>query len=61
MLRSSSMYDTANKGMRWVYLYSFVSVIGAMEVLFIVSGWWFLFRAHNVPSSVEDGYAPISS
>ncbi|KAJ9694811.1 hypothetical protein PVL29_010337 [Vitis rotundifolia] len=61
VLSSSSMYDPANKRMRWVYLYSFASAIGAMEILFIVSSWWFLFRVHNVPSSAEDGYGPISS
>ncbi|KAL6337396.1 hypothetical protein AAG906_036710 [Vitis piasezkii] len=61
VVHSSSVYDTASKKMRWVYLYSFASAIGAIEVLFIVSGWWFLFRVHNVPSSAEDGYGPISS
>ncbi|RVW44478.1 putative receptor protein kinase ZmPK1 [Vitis vinifera] len=61
VVHSSSVYDTASKKMRWVYLYSFASAIGAIVVLFIVSGWWFLFRVHNVPSSAEDGYGPISS
>ncbi|KAJ9694810.1 hypothetical protein PVL29_010336 [Vitis rotundifolia] len=61
VLSSSSMYDTASKKMGWVYLYSFASAIGAIEVLFIVSGWWFLFRVHNVSSSAEDAYGPISS
>ncbi|KAJ9694809.1 hypothetical protein PVL29_010335 [Vitis rotundifolia] len=61
VVHSSSVYDTVSKKIRWVYLYSFASAIGAIEVLFIVSGWWFLFRVHNVPSSAEDGYGPISS
>ena len=58
---SSFAYGTANKKMRWVYLYSFASAIGAIEILFIVTGWWFLFRVQNVPSSAENGYGPISS
>ncbi|CBI30483.3 unnamed protein product, partial [Vitis vinifera] len=37
VVHSSSVYDTASKKMRWVYLYSFASAIGAIEVLFIVS------------------------
>ncbi|CBI30482.3 unnamed protein product, partial [Vitis vinifera] len=37
VVHSSSVYDTASKQMRWVYLYSFASAIGAIEVLLIVS------------------------
>ncbi|KAJ4969595.1 hypothetical protein NE237_002694 [Protea cynaroides] len=45
----------------WVYLYSFALAIGAIEVFFASFGWWFLFRRHGVPTSVEDGYQAIAS
>ncbi|KAK4833429.1 hypothetical protein QYF36_004789 [Acer negundo] len=61
MIGSSSMYETAVKRVRWVYLYGFAIAIGAIEIIFFVSGWWFLFRKHNVPSLLEDGYRIISS
>ncbi|XP_022765829.1 putative receptor protein kinase ZmPK1 [Durio zibethinus] len=61
IIRSSSMYETRGKRVRWVYLYSFASVIGAIEMLFIVSGWWLLFRKHGVPEVAEEGYRVISS
>ncbi|KAK0585419.1 hypothetical protein LWI29_028207 [Acer saccharum] len=58
---TSSMYDTAVKRIRWAYLYGFAIAIGAIEVIFFVAGWWFLFRKHDVPSLLEDGYRVISS
>ncbi|XP_043719574.1 putative receptor protein kinase ZmPK1 [Telopea speciosissima] len=60
-LGSSVMYGTQSGRTNWVYLYSFALAIGAIEVLFVSSGWWFLFRRHGVPTSVEDGYQAISS
>ncbi|KAK3040492.1 hypothetical protein RJ639_028777 [Escallonia herrerae] len=61
LLGSPTMYDTVIKRVRWVYLYSFALAIGVIEAFVIVSGWWFLFRKHGVPSTVEDGYRMISS
>ena len=61
IVQSSRTYDNDGKGTRWVYLYSFAGALGALDVLFIVTGWWFLFRVPNVSSLVEDGYGPISS
>ncbi|XP_017977300.1 PREDICTED: putative receptor protein kinase ZmPK1 [Theobroma cacao] len=58
---SSSMYGTGGKRVRWVYLYSFASVIGAIEMLFIMSSWWLLFRRRDVHAVVEEGYRVISS
>ncbi|KAF8006312.1 hypothetical protein BT93_K0568 [Corymbia citriodora subsp. variegata] len=58
---SSTMYDTIGKGVRWTYLYWFASVIGAAEILIFFSGWWILFRKHDVQSIVEDGYHVIMS
>ncbi|KAK3226287.1 hypothetical protein Dsin_006149 [Dipteronia sinensis] len=61
VIGTSSMYDTAIKRIRWAYLYGFAIAIGAIEVIFFVTGWWFLFRKHDVPSLLEDGYRVISS
>ncbi|XP_010256777.1 PREDICTED: putative receptor protein kinase ZmPK1 [Nelumbo nucifera] len=59
---SSNMYGKDNKGRtRWIYLYSFIYAIGAIESLFIASGWWCLFRRNKVKISMEDGYRAISS
>ncbi|KAJ6913197.1 hypothetical protein NC651_015642 [Populus alba x Populus x berolinensis] len=56
MIGSPSMYNTNTKRIRCVYLYSFASAIGFIELLFVVSGWWLLFRKHGVPALVGDGY-----
>ncbi|KAJ4704580.1 Receptor protein kinase [Melia azedarach] len=61
MFGSPSMYHTAGKRMKWTYLYWFALAIGAFEAIFILSGWWLLFRKQGLPSSVEDGYRAISS
>ncbi|KAH8507054.1 hypothetical protein H0E87_009525 [Populus deltoides] len=37
MIGSPSMYNINTKRMRWVYLYSFASAIGFIELLFVVS------------------------
>ncbi|KAL8526839.1 hypothetical protein ACS0TY_015903 [Phlomoides rotata] len=58
---SPSMYDFSSKRVRWVYVYSFAGALGAIEMMFIVIGWWFLFRIHGIPASVEAGYKMISS
>ncbi|KAK1285018.1 putative receptor protein kinase ZmPK1 [Acorus calamus] len=45
----------------WVYFYSFVCAVGAIEFLFVASGWWFLFRKRDVLNEVEEGYQMITS
>nr|KJB36665.1 hypothetical protein B456_006G169900 [Gossypium raimondii] len=40
---------------------SFASVIGAIQMLFFVSGWWFLFRKSGIPAMVEEGYRVLSN
>ncbi|KAG5550301.1 hypothetical protein RHGRI_015307 [Rhododendron griersonianum] len=65
---SASMYNFVLKRVRWAYqqkkrwayLYSFASAIGAIEILFFVIGW-LLFRKHELPGTVEDGYRMLSS
>ncbi|XP_031375847.1 putative receptor protein kinase ZmPK1 [Punica granatum] len=61
LVGSSSMYDGIGKRIRWAYLYWFASVIGAVEILFFMSGWWILFRKQGGPDPLEDGYQALSS
>ncbi|XVE76442.1 hypothetical protein DITRI_Ditri12bG0173000 [Diplodiscus trichospermus] len=61
MIGSSSLYVAKGNRVRWVYLYGFASVIGAIEVIIILSGWWHIFRKHGVPTVVEEGYRMISN
>ena len=58
---SPSMYNFDTKRTRWVYFYSFASAIGLIEILFVVSGWWFLFRKRGSPNLAEDGYHLVLS
>lgn len=60
-LNSSNIYRIENGRTKWVFLYSFAFSVGAIEIFFIASGWWFLFRRQGDPMSVEDGYRAISS
>ncbi|XP_047978955.1 putative receptor protein kinase ZmPK1 [Salvia hispanica] len=61
LIGSSSMYDFDSRRFKWVYMYSFAAALGAIELMFILLGWWFLFRKHGIPASVEAGYNMISS
>ncbi|BFG31919.1 hypothetical protein CerSpe_181930 [Prunus speciosa] len=45
VIGTSSMYHNPSKTMRWAYLYYFASALGVVEFLFILSGWWLLFRS----------------
>ncbi|MBA0601373.1 hypothetical protein Gorai_004553, partial [Gossypium raimondii] len=57
----SSMYAAKVKRMKWAYLYWFAFVIGAIEMIFIVSGSWLLFKRHDVSDVVKEGYRVIAS
>ncbi|KAL2485187.1 G-type lectin S-receptor-like serine/threonine-protein kinase [Abeliophyllum distichum] len=61
LVDSLSMYHFNRRTVRWVYIYSFCGALGAIELIFVVLGWWFLFKKHGVPASVEAGYCMISS
>ncbi|KAL8167925.1 hypothetical protein V2J09_009424 [Rumex salicifolius] len=60
MLKSAS-FGTPSQHTRWVYLYSFASTLGVIEVLILAFGWLLLFGKHGIPASLEDGYRAISS
>ncbi|KAL5228974.1 hypothetical protein ABZP36_017239 [Zizania latifolia] len=40
---------------KWSYLFAFASVLGALDVLFIATGWWFLCSKQSIPSALEAG------
>ncbi|KAJ0088674.1 hypothetical protein Patl1_31782 [Pistacia atlantica] len=61
MMGSPSMYDTTGKRVRWIYMYWFALAIGAIEVIFLLLGWWLIYRRHGVPSFLEDGYHALST
>ncbi|KAF5737189.1 putative receptor protein kinase ZmPK1 [Tripterygium wilfordii] len=47
---------------RWHYLYSLAAALGGIEILFVIAGFWFLFRRrHRLPASGEDGNNFMSS
>ncbi|XP_073009175.1 putative receptor protein kinase ZmPK1 [Typha latifolia] len=58
---SSHVYKRKSGRTTWVYLYLFVSAFGLIEVLFVASGWWFIFRREEKPTLLEEGYKVISS
>ncbi|KAJ4820599.1 Serine/threonine-protein kinase [Rhynchospora pubera] len=58
---TSTMFHTGRNDPKWSYLFIFTAVLGALEILIIVAGWWYLFKGTDVPKSVEEGYKMISS
>ncbi|KAJ1284700.1 hypothetical protein BS78_03G225300 [Paspalum vaginatum] len=61
MLGSASMYGTKKDNINWTYFYVFAAILGALELLVIVTGWYFFFKKHNIPKSMEDGYKMITN
>ncbi|KAK1562141.1 hypothetical protein Q3G72_007015 [Acer saccharum] len=53
VIGSSSMYETAVKRVRWVYLYGFTIAIGAIEVIFFVAGYMAPEWALNLPITAK--------
>ncbi|XP_031126960.1 putative receptor protein kinase ZmPK1 [Ipomoea triloba] len=61
LVGSPSMYEEKPKRFRWIYLYSFCSAFGVIELLVFLLGWWALFSKHGIPASIENGYCVLSS
>ncbi|KAJ3670617.1 hypothetical protein LUZ60_008043 [Juncus effusus] len=55
------MFGSNKNDIKWTYMYIFIGVLGSIEILFMAIGWWYLFRAGDVPESVEEGYKMISN
>ncbi|KAL8167909.1 hypothetical protein V2J09_009408 [Rumex salicifolius] len=60
-LLKSATSGTPSHHATWVYLYSFASALGVIEVLILACGWFLLFGKHGMPASLEDGYRAISN
>ncbi|CAO2842464.1 unnamed protein product [Amaranthus hypochondriacus] len=53
--------DLSKHRFKWVYVYSFVGVIGVIEVLVFCASWCFLIRKKSISASIEEGYRKNSS
>lgn len=45
---------------KWPYFYWFAFAFGAIEVLFIAFGWWFISKRKRKPTPIEEGYKLIA-
>ncbi|KQK09112.1 putative receptor protein kinase ZmPK1 [Brachypodium distachyon] len=61
MLVFANAYIKNPDNISWSYFYIFAAILGAVELLFIMTGWYVLFKAHNIPKSMEEGYKMITS
>jgi serine/threonine protein kinase len=61
MLVPEDAYNKNSDNISWAYFYSFAAILGAVELLFIMTGWYVLFKMHNMPKSVEEGYKMITN
>ncbi|KAL2932248.1 putative receptor protein kinase ZmPK1 [Bienertia sinuspersici] len=61
LMLNKTYRDTSNQSFKWVYVYSFVGAIGAIEVIIFVTSLIFLFRKHGISASFEEWYRTISS
>ncbi|XP_047059617.1 putative receptor protein kinase ZmPK1 [Lolium rigidum] len=59
--KQENMYGIKRDNIKWIYFYVFTAILGALEVLVIVTGWCVFFRNSNMPKSMEDGYKMITS
>ncbi|KAL5227128.1 hypothetical protein ABZP36_015393 [Zizania latifolia] len=50
---------TPRNSWKWTYLFAFAGVLGIVDLLFIVTGWWFLSSKQSIPSALESGYRKV--
>ncbi|XP_062217251.1 putative receptor protein kinase ZmPK1 [Phragmites australis] len=61
MIVSEDAYMKNSDNINWIYFYVFAAILGAIELLFILTGWYFLFKMYDIPKSMEEGYRMITS
>ncbi|KAL5991504.1 hypothetical protein ACLOJK_012413 [Asimina triloba] len=59
VLGSSLTDDGSDRDKKYIYFYWFAAALGVLEIFFIASGWWYLFRNHGMPPSLEEGCRAI--
>ncbi|XP_073100769.1 putative receptor protein kinase ZmPK1 [Elaeis guineensis] len=45
----------------WAYFYWFISAFFVIELLFVIFGWWFMFRTEKRSAPMEEGYKAMST
>ncbi|XP_006646187.1 putative receptor protein kinase ZmPK1 [Oryza brachyantha] len=50
---------TSSDHTRWLYFYIFPGVFGALELVFVLTTWWFLSKKSYIQNSAEGGYMMI--
>ncbi|CAM0148629.1 unnamed protein product [Urochloa decumbens] len=45
---------------KWSYLFAFATVLGVLDIVLIVTSWWFLSSKQSIPSSLEAGYRMVT-
>ncbi|XP_008800123.2 putative receptor protein kinase ZmPK1 [Phoenix dactylifera] len=51
----------SSRGKNWAYFYWFASAFFVIELLFIIFGWWFIFRREKQSAPMEEGYRAMST
>ncbi|KAF8675764.1 hypothetical protein HU200_047249 [Digitaria exilis] len=58
---SPAMFRRSGNGTKWTYLFAFAGVLGLVDLIFIVTGCWFLSsHQQSIPSSLEPGYRMVA-
>ena len=55
------MYGMNSVDKNWTTYYVFAAILGALVLLFIGTGWWFLSSKQNIPKSMEEGYRMVTN
>nr|CAB3477878.1 unnamed protein product [Digitaria exilis] len=51
----------SGNGTKWTYLFAFAGVLGLVDLIFIVTGCWFLSsHQQSIPSSLQPGYRMVT-
>ncbi|CAI9099771.1 OLC1v1036635C1 [Oldenlandia corymbosa var. corymbosa] len=58
---NSTLHLRGTRRVIWIYLYSFCFALLGIELVFVLLGWFFLFRKSNVSDTIEHGYEMIAS
>jgi hypothetical protein len=58
---SSGAFPRHGNDAKWVYLFAFAGALGVVDLIFILTGCWFLSSKQSIPSSLEAaGYRMVT-